>query len=167
MNYLLLYLIVGLPVSVMCALVATATDTPPVKRVVVGLLFWSVWPIFPVVLIREKLMLRHIRTVCAWCSEVVGEYEKDDKTKWRAHLLECPKHPLREQITALRERNAELELRIDADMPPHTIDPRVSELQARVDELEGTLTRLTPDPGTVFVPMPDPWGEDDEIYNDL
>ena len=74
---------------------------------------------------------------------------------------------LREENKTLRKRIAELEARLDIDYPPYTVDPRVSELQARVDELEGTLARLTPEPGTVFVLMPDPWGEDDEVYDHL
>lgn len=104
MNYILLYLIVGLPVSVSCGLVYSRADRVW-KRALFGLVMLTVWPLVPVAMIREFLSMKRIQEVCAWCGETVVSYKDPDRlSAWREHHKRCPKHPMREEVERLEKK---------------------------------------------------------------
>lgn len=104
MNYILLYLIVGLPVSVSCGLVYSKADRVW-KRVLFGLVMLTVWPLVPVAMIREFLAMKRIQEVCAWCGETVVSYKDPHRlSAWREHHKRCPKHPMREEVERLEKK---------------------------------------------------------------
>lgn len=104
MNYILLYLIVGLPVSVSCGLVYSKADRVW-KRVLFGLVMLTVWPLVPVAMIRELLAMKRIQEVCAWCGETVASYKDPGRLAvWREHHKHCPKHPMREEVERLKKK---------------------------------------------------------------
>jgi hypothetical protein len=97
-NYVLLYFAVGLPVAV-AFMLAGKEDTPLPRRLLAAFVLWLVWPFIPVAIIRERLALKQINIACAWCGEAVAPLAAANKREiWKAHHLQCPKHPLREEI---------------------------------------------------------------------
>lgn len=110
LNYLLLYLAMGLALAV-SGFVAWR-DTPPLPRLLYVAVLWVFWPLMVALLIREKWALKHIQTYCAWCGEVMTENRFTDLEAWREHALVCQKHPLRDEINRLIEERGELMVKV-------------------------------------------------------
>lgn len=115
MIYFLIYLALGLPVAVTFAMINN--DRPILNRVLYGLVMLPAWPIFVLSLLRELWTLKRIQVSCAWCGKfTVPLKHAENREVWKAHALQCPKHPMREEIERLREglgRFADIDLRVD------------------------------------------------------
>lgn len=87
-----IYLALGLPIAVGLALIESGA--PLIRRVLMALNILPIWPVWTVGLFvaYHRMIQPHIS--CAWCGEVVGDDEQD----WRAHLMKCPQHPIREWL---------------------------------------------------------------------
>jgi len=119
MNYILLYLAVGLPVALGCGLAYSRADRVW-KKCLFGLILLSVWPLIPVVMIREALALKRIQEVCAWCGETVVAFKNPNRIEiWKAHHKVCPKHPMREEIERLEKEIEQIRADHPCNFPGH------------------------------------------------
>ena len=120
MIYLLIYLGLGLPVSIAGALANVKTSVP--WRILLSLVMWSFWPLFVLVLLREWWTLKRMMECCFWCGmEVTAHNNPDRREVWTNHYLHgCDKHPLKIEIVRLY---AEFDL-WRAEFGGKRIDPR-------------------------------------------
>jgi hypothetical protein len=137
MQYLLLYLIVGLPFAIVVGLAHRGDeDVPPEHRVLFGLFMLPFWPLFTVAVVREMLLLRRLRVICSWCNDFVAPYGKPGYTElWAEHVLKCPKHPARARIAELEAQLSSLEARAEEVMAEN--ERLESENAALMARLEG------------------------------
>ena len=97
-DYIVLYLTVGLPVSVACSM--AWSKEPFIRRILLALCAWAIWPFFPIAIAKEWWAIKRLTEVCFWCREEVTNYANPNKRQaWIDHFLhKCKKHPLRGQL---------------------------------------------------------------------
>ena len=103
MNYLLIYMALGIAFAI--TVLVVNTDVPIGNRVIYGMCFWLFWPLIVAAYIHQLWIGKHIASTCAWCGEAM---ENSNLDAWKQHALVCQKHPLRTKIEELEKENDRL-----------------------------------------------------------
>jgi hypothetical protein len=108
MNYLIVYLLFGIPFTALWNRFVMNRELPLWNKIANFFLVWAFYP-FYVALFLNYLYRVYIASVkCVWCGTILEKNEKSIKAHWR----DCEKHPSKKIIEKLRKENRLLRTKI-------------------------------------------------------